>query len=88
MPVAPTEKALELWSTGTNPPQWSVILPDVEGNLSDMLLRLMYPYGWKVDINYAPPLLYVGTMGDIDDQSRFVPFDTIRKPEEAFKKVV
>ena len=68
-------KTLELWTTGTTHRNVA-ILPPVEGDLSDMMLSFETR-------SYSPgatstSTLYVGTMEDIDDQSTFVPFDTIR----------
>ena len=66
-------KTLELWSTGTTHRNVA-IMPNVEGDLSNMLLSFE-TRSWSTS---ASSVLYVGTMGDINDQSTFVPFDTIR----------
>ena len=66
---------LELWSTGTTHRNVA-ILPNVAGNLSDMLLSFE-TRSWSSG-STTSSVLYVGTMGDINDQSSFVPFDTIR----------
>ena len=66
-------KSLELWSTGTTHRNVA-IMPTVEGNLSDMLLC----FDVKAYSSYNAAVLFVGTMGDINDQSTFVPFDTVR----------
>lgn len=78
-------KTLELWSTGTTHRN-VVILPNVEGNLSDMLLSFE-TRSWSSSSG-STSVLYVGTMGDINDQNSFVPFDTIRNPGGSeFQKV-
>ena len=66
-------KMLELWSTGTTHRNVA-IMPTVEGELSDMLLC----FDVKAYSSSSSAVLYVGSMGDINDQSTFVPFDTIR----------
>ena len=78
-------KTLELWTSGTSY-CCVAIMPPIEGNLSDMMLTFetrSYSSG-----STSTSTLYVGTMGDIEDQSTFVPFDTIRNTGGSeFKKV-
>ena len=66
-------KTLELWSAGTTHRNVA-IMPTVEGELSDMMLC----FDVKAYTSSNAAVLYVGTMGDINDQSSFVPFDTVR----------
>lgn len=68
---------LELWSTGTTH-RTVAILPPVEGNLEDMMLC----FDTKSYSSSSRSVVYVGTMGDIDDQNSFVPFDTIYNPAD------
>ncbi len=65
-------KSLELYSTGTTH-RSVAIMPTIEGNLSDMMLC----FETRSYSSYSASVLYVGTMGDINDQNSFVPFDTI-----------
>ena len=65
-------KTLELWSTETSHRN-VVILPPIDGDLSDMMLTFE-TRSWSTS---AKSVLYVGTMGDINDQNSFVAFDTI-----------
>ena len=68
-------KTLELWTYGTSY-RCVAIMPPVEGDLSTMMLTFeTRSYGSG---SSSTSTLYVGTMGDIEDQSTFVPFDTIR----------
>ena len=79
-------KTLELWTSGTTY-RCVAIMPPIEGNLEDMMLTFetrSYSSG-----STSTSVLYVGTMGDIDDQNSFVPFDTIRNTGGTeFQKVV
>jgi hypothetical protein len=68
---------LELWSTGTTH-RTVAILPPVEGNLDDMMLC----FDTRSFSSSSRSVVYVGTMRDIDDQSSFVPFDTIYNPAD------
>ena len=68
-----SNKVLELWSTGTIHRSLA-ILPEVEGSLSSMLLS----FDVRSSSTASKSILYVGTMGDIEDANTFVPFDTIR----------
>ena len=70
-----TSKSLELSSTGTTH-RSVAIMPDVEGDLSDMLLC----FETRSMGSYSTSVLYVGTMDDINDANSFVPFDTILNP--------
>ena len=64
---------LELWSTSTTHRN-VVIMPAVEGNLSDMLLKFdVRPYSAS-----GTAYLWIGSMGDINDWTTFVPFDSIK----------
>lgn len=64
---------LELWSTSTTHRN-VVIMPAVEGNLSDMLLKFdVRPYSTS-----GTAYLWIGSMGDINDWTTFVPFDSIK----------
>lgn len=64
---------LELWSTSTTHRN-VVIMPAVEGNLSDMLLKFdVRPFGAS-----GTAYLWIGSMGDINDWTTFVPFDSIK----------
>ena len=78
-------KTLELWTSGTSY-RCVAIMPPVEGDLSTMMLTFetrSYSSGAT-----ASSVLYVGTMGDIDNQNSFVPFDTIYNTGgTAFQKV-
>lgn len=63
---------LELWSTSTTHRN-AVIMPKVQGNLSDYMLSFdCRPYSAT-----GTAVLFVGTMSDIENDSTFVPFDTI-----------
>ena len=75
-----TNKALNLYSSGTIH-RSIAILPAVEGNLSNMLLSFDVR-----SFSSSPGVVIVGTMEDIEDQSTFVPFDTIQVSGTAFKK--
>jgi len=76
-------KTLELYSIGTTHRN-VVILPAVEGNLSDMML-CFETRSWSSSSN---SVVYVGSMGDINDANSFVPFDTIYNTANAgFQKV-
>lgn len=64
---------LELWSTSTTHRN-VVIMPAVEGNLSDMMLKFdVRP--WSAT---GTAYLWIGSMGDITDWTTFVPFDSIK----------
>ena len=78
-------KTLELWTSGTTY-RCVAIMPEVEGDLSDMMLS--FETRSYSSSNTASSVLFVGTMGDINDQSSFVPFDTIYNTGGTeFKKV-
>ena len=66
-------KTLELWTSSSH--REVAILPPVEGELSNRLLcfdtRSYYTSTTSTSV------LYVGTMGDINNQNSFIPFDTI-----------
>ena len=68
-------KTLELWTTGTTHRNVA-IMPPIEGDLSTMML-CFETRSWSSGTT-STSVLYVGTMDNIDDQSTFVPFDTIR----------
>ena len=68
-------KTLELYTSGTAY-RCVAIMPPVEGNLEDMMLTFE-TRSWSSG-STSTSVLYVGTMGDIDDQNSFIPFDTIR----------
>jgi len=64
---------LELWSTSTTHRN-VVIMPAVEGNLSDMLLKFdVRPFSAS-----GTAYLWIGSMGDINDWTTFVPIDSIK----------
>ena len=65
-------KVLELWTSGTSY-RCVAMMPEVAGDLSDMMLSFE-TRSWS---SSGTSTLYVGTMGDINDQNSFVPFDTI-----------
>ncbi len=63
---------LELWSSTTH--RNVVIMPAVEGNLSDMLLKFdVRPFSAS-----GTAYLWIGSMGDINDWTTFVPIDSIK----------
>ena len=68
---------LYLYSYGTTH-RSVAILPPVEGDLSTMLLS----FDAKSSSTSARSVVYVGTMGDINDQYSFVPFDTVYIPAD------
>lgn len=78
-------KVLELWTSGTSY-RCVAMMPPIEGELSDMMLSFeTRSYGSGAT---STSTLFVGTMADIDDQSTFIPFDTIRNTGGSeFKKV-
>ena len=78
------EKVLDLYSSGTIH-RSVAILPAVAGNLSDMLLS--FDVRTADGTASSSAVVYVGSMGDIEDQSTFVPFDTVYVSGAAFKKV-
>ncbi len=80
---SPEGKSLELYSSGTTH-RSVVIMPTVEGNLSDMLLC----FDTRSYSSYSASILYVGTMGDINDANSFIPFDTIRNASNGSVKKV
>ncbi len=67
-------KTLELYSTGTTHRNVA-IMPNIDGNLSDMMLS--FETRSYSSSNTSTSVLYVGTMGDINDRNSFIPFDTI-----------
>lgn len=79
------EKVLDLYSSGTTH-RSVAILPAIEGNLSDMLLA--FDVRTEAGGTSSTAVVYVGSMEDIEDQSSFVPFDTVYVSGGAeFKKV-
>ncbi|MBO4249948.1 MAG: fibronectin type III domain-containing protein, partial [Paludibacteraceae bacterium] len=62
---------LELFSTKTTHRSLAA-MPSVDGNLSQMVLSFT-TRSWSTS---AQSVLYVGTMGDFDDPTTFVPLDT------------
>ena len=84
-------KAMLLYSSGTTNRSLAV-MPMVDGNLSDMLLTFetasYSETDYWGDLDCDPSVLYVGTIGDINDYSTFVPFDTVYNDDSgAFHKV-
>jgi len=78
-----SNKTLELYSSGTTH-RSVAILPVVEGSLSDMLLTFdVRTYAGTAS---STGVVIVGTMGDIEDQNSFVPFDTVRVEGTSFQK--
>ena len=78
------EKTLELYSSGTIH-RSVAILPQVEGNLSDMLLTFdVRTYAGTAS---SSAVIYVGSMEDIENSNTFVPFDTVFVDGADFKKV-
>ena len=79
-----SNKVLELFSSGSTHRSMA-ILPEIEGSLSSMLLSFDVR---AVSSSYTSSRVIVGTMGDIEDESTFVPFDTIKvSSSSAFRKV-
>lgn len=79
-----SNKVLELYSYGTTHRSMA-ILPEIEGSLSSMLLSFDVR---AISSSYSSSRVIVGTMGDIEDESTFVPFDTIMvSGSSAFQKV-
>ena len=78
-----SNKTLELYSSGTIH-RSVAILPVVEGTLSDMLLT--FDVRTSAGTATSTGLVVVGTMGDITDQSSFVPLDTVRVGGASFQK--
>jgi len=76
-----SNKTLELYSSGTIH-RSVAILPKVDGVLSDMMLT----FDVKAYSSTQNAVVIVGTMGDITDQSSFVPIDTVYVSGSAFKK--
>ena len=68
-----SNKVLDLYSYGTTHRSMA-ILPQIDGDLSTMLLSMDV----RSQSTSSQSLLYIGTMSDIEDESTFVPFDTIR----------
>ena len=78
-----SNKTLNLNSSGTTH-RSIAILPTVEGNLSDMLLS--FEARTQAGTAASRGMLIIGTMGDIRDQSSFVPFDTVYVSGSSFAK--
>ena len=84
-------KVMLLYSSGTTNRSMAV-MPMVEGNLSDMLLTFetcsYSESDYWGDVECDPSVLYVGTMGNVNDYSTFIPFDTIYNDDSGvFQKV-
>ncbi len=77
------EKVLNLFSSGTIH-RSVAILPAVEGSLSSRLLT--FDVRTAAGTEASSGVIIVGTMGDIEDQSSFVPFDTVYVGGTDFKK--
>ena len=80
---ATSGKQLELWSSSTTH-RCIAVLPKVEGNLSNMFLRL----DARSYSTTTKSVLYIGQMADIKDTTTFIALDTIYMPGgETFTKV-
>ncbi len=78
-----SNKTLELYSSGTIH-RSVAILPVVEGVLSDMLLT--FDVRTYAGTAASSGVVIVGTMEDIENQSSFVPFDTVKVGGTSFQK--
>ncbi len=77
------EKVLELYSSGTIH-RSVAILPKVEGSLSSCLLT--FDARTAAGSESSTGVIIVGTMEDIENQSSFVPFDTVYVGGVEFRK--
>lgn len=78
-----SNKTLELYSSGTTH-RSIAIMPTIDGNLSNMLLT--FDVRTSAGTASSTGVVIVGTMSDIENQSTFVPFDTVMVSGNAFKK--